>query len=83
MAQEISKASTEANELGLTPEELGFYDALTKPAVIKDLYQNDELVSLTHELTDLLRKSRTIDWEKKTVCPGRDAANGKASIEEI
>lgn len=65
MAQEISKASTEANELGLTPEELGFYDALTKPAVIKDLYQNDELVSLTHELTDLLRKSRTIDWEKK------------------
>ena len=27
--------------------------------------QNDELVSLAHELTDLLRKSRTVDWQKK------------------
>jgi len=28
-------------------------------------YNNEELVSITRELTDSLRKSRTIDWQKK------------------
>ena len=46
-------------------EELAFYDALTKPEAIKDFYQNDEIVALTKELTDMLRKNRTIDWHKK------------------
>lgn len=32
---------------------------------IKDFYQNDELVALTKELTEMLRKNRTIDWQKK------------------
>ena len=42
--------------MGLTDEELAFYDALTKPAAVKDFYQSDELVALTQELTELLRK---------------------------
>ena len=50
---------------GLTQEELAFYDALTKPENIKDFYQNNELIDLTRELTEMLRKNRTIDWQKK------------------
>ena len=50
---------------GLTQEELAFYDALTKPEHIKDFYQNNELIDLTRELTEMLRKNRTIDWQKK------------------
>ncbi|MGH2217344.1 type I restriction enzyme endonuclease domain-containing protein, partial [Enterococcus faecalis] len=50
---------------GLTDEELAFYDALTKPAAIKNAYENDQLVALTHELTEMLRKSRRIDWQQK------------------
>ena len=65
MAKEMASASEEANSLGLTDEELAFYDSLTKPAAIKDVYENDQLVALTHELTDMLRKSRTIDWQQK------------------
>lgn len=42
-----------------------FYDALTKPQAIKDFYGHDELIAITKELTDLLRKNRTIDWQKK------------------
>ena len=42
-----------------------FYDALTKPQAIKDFYEHDELIAITKELTDLLRKNRTIDWQKK------------------
>ena len=51
--------------MGLTREELAFYDALTKPEAIKDFYSNDELVSLTRELTEKKKKNRTIDWQKK------------------
>ena len=42
-----------------------FYDALTKPQAINDFYEHDELIAITKELTDLLRKNRTIDWQKK------------------
>ena len=42
-----------------------FYDALTKPEHIQDFYQNNELIALTRELTEMLRKNRTIDWQKK------------------
>mgnify|MGYP002410063044 CR=1 FL=1 len=65
MAKEMSNAHAEGETLGLTEEEMAFYDALTKPRAIKDFYRNDELVSMTRELTDMLRKNRTIDWQIK------------------
>lgn len=65
LAKEIADANAEGESLGLTAEELAFYDALTKPQVIKDFYEHDELIAITKELTDLLRKNRTIDWQKK------------------
>lgn len=64
-AEEICKLKEEGAELGLTEEEKAFYDALTKPEHIKDFYENDELVAMTRELTEMLRKNRTIDWQKK------------------
>ena len=65
MANQIKEAKDAGNSLGLTDEELAFYDALTKPQAIKDFYHNNELVSLTKELTETLRNSRTVDWQKK------------------
>lgn len=65
LAKEIASADSAAKELGLTPEEKSFYDALTKPQAIHDFYSNEELVAMTKELTDSLRKNRTIDWQKK------------------
>lgn len=65
MAKDMSNAQAEAESLGLTDEELAFYDALTRPEAVKDFYQNEDLVAMTHELTDMLRKNRTIDWQKK------------------
>lgn len=64
-AEEIRKLKEEGTKLGLTEEEQAFYDALTKPEHIKDFYENDELVAMTRELTEMLRKNRTIDWQKK------------------
>ena len=65
LAKEIATNEAQANELGLTPEEKAFYDALTKPQAVKDVYTNEQLVEMTKELTDQLRKNRTIDWQKK------------------
>ena len=65
LAKEMLHASEEGNKLGLTDEELAFYDALTKPEAVKDFYSNEDLVALTKELTETLRKNKTIDWQKK------------------
>ena len=64
-AELIAKAHQAGDALGLTQEELAFYDALTRPQAIKDFYENETLVAMTRELTEMLRKNRTIDWQKK------------------
>lgn len=64
-AEQIRKLHEEGQQLGLSQEEMAFYDALTRPEAIKDFYSNEQLVEMTRELTDLLRKNRTIDWQKK------------------
>lgn len=65
MAQEMIDAEQQGNDLGLTNEEKAFYDALTRPQAVKDFYSNEQLVSLTKDLTDMLRKNRTIDWNRR------------------
>src|SRR5699024_11267276 len=54
-AQEIAEQHNNGERLGLTQEELAFYDALTKPEHIQAFYQNNELIDLTTELTEMLR----------------------------
>lgn len=65
MAQDMASANRKGNSLGLTDEELAFYDALTRPEAVKDFYTNDQLVAITKELTESLRRSRTVDWNLK------------------
>lgn len=65
LAKQIAEAHKEGEQLGLTADELAFYDALTKPQAIKDFYENEELIAITKELADTLRKNRTIDWQKR------------------
>ena len=65
MAHEMMANRDEAAALGFTDEELAFYDAITKPRAVKDFYSNDQLVAITRELTEAVRKSATIDWQRK------------------
>ena len=65
LAKQIAADRQEGEKLGLTADELAFYDALVKPQAIKDFYENEELISITKELADTLRKNRTIDWQKR------------------
>ena len=66
LAHELRRNSEEGKVLGLTTEEVAFYDALTKPQAVKDFYSNDQLVAITRELTDMLRRSKTVDWQKRS-----------------
>lgn len=65
LAKQIAADQKEGNKLGLNADELAFYDALTKPQAIKDFYENDELIAITKELAETLRKNKTIDWQKR------------------
>ena len=65
LAKQIASEQKEGNKLGLNSDELAFYDALTKPQAIKDFYENEELIAITKELTETLRKNKTIDWQKR------------------
>lgn len=65
MAKEMMEAEQLGNELGLSNEEKAFYDALTRPQAVKDFYSNDQLVEMTKDLTEMLRKNRTIDWNRR------------------
>ena len=65
MAKDMIADRDEAAKLGLTDEEMAFYDAITKPQAVKDFYDNDQLVAISRELTDAMRRNATIDWQKK------------------
>ncbi len=65
MAKEMLLDRSDADALGLSEEEMAFYDAITKPQAIKDFYDNDQLVAISRELTETMQKSATIDWQKK------------------
>lgn len=63
IAKQIREGSQPIGDLN--DEEIAFYDALTKPQAVKDFYKNEELINMTRELTDSLRRNKTIDWQKK------------------
>ena len=65
IAKNIVKEKESGGTMGLSPDEEAFYDALTKPQAIKDFYENEELIAITKELTDTLRKNKTIDWQRR------------------
>ena len=65
MAEQIKHSQEEADSLGLTPEEKAFYDALSTPEGVRQAYTDEQFVALTKELTEVLHRNRTIDWNRK------------------
>lgn len=65
LSKEMSEAFYAGEEKGLTTEELAFYDALVADPEVLTKMKDDILVQIAQELTELIRKSRTVDWDKK------------------
>ena len=65
LSKEMTEAYAAGEQLGLSPEELAFYDALVAdPEVLRNM-ENSVLIEMAHELTALINKSRSVDWDKK------------------
>ena len=65
LSKEMAEAFAAGDDKGLTLEEMAFYDALVAdPEVLRNM-EDETLVAMAHELTDLIRRSRTVDWDKK------------------
>ena len=65
LSKEMTEAYKAGDEKGLSVEELAFYDALVaEPEVLRKM-QDKVLIEMAQELTELIRRSRTVDWDKK------------------
>jgi len=65
IAKEINEADRRGEKLGLTEDELAFYDALeTNDSAVKVL-GDETLRTIARELADKVRKNATIDWTLK------------------
>ena len=62
LAKEMRKANERGESLGLSEDELAFYDALeTNHSAVK-VMGNDTLCDIARELVDTVRNNVTIDW---------------------
>ncbi|AEC20753.1 HsdR family type I site-specific deoxyribonuclease [Pusillimonas sp. T7-7] len=65
MAKKFKEAVSRGEELGLSEDEIRFYDALaTNESAVREL-TDETLKKIAHELTENLRKNITVDWSKR------------------
>ena len=65
MAKKFREAASRGEELGLSEDEIRFYDALaTNESAVLQL-TDETLKKIAHELTENLRKNITVDWSKR------------------
>ena len=65
MAKEFREAALRGDKLGLNTSELAFYDALTdNESAVREL-SDDILKKIAVEITEKLRNSTSVDWQKR------------------
>jgi type I restriction enzyme R subunit len=65
LAKEFREAASRGEKLGLNPAELAFFDALASNESAAREMQDDVLKIIAQELAAKLRKSTTVDWQKR------------------
>jgi type I restriction enzyme, R subunit len=65
LAKQMRKARLRGEELGLSDEELAFYDALRSHEEAIDVLDDSQLCIVAKELVSEVRKNATIDWNLK------------------
>lgn len=65
MAHDLRNIKTREEELGLTKDEIAFYDALTDDEAVKEFMTDETLKMIAHELTNAIRRNISIDWSIK------------------
>lgn len=62
MANELKEASDLEKDLGLTEDEIAFYDALTDDQIVKEVMSDEILKKIAQELSDTIRKQVNVDY---------------------
>lgn len=65
IAKTMRDSPKRGEKLGLSEDELAFYDALIDHGNVKELMGDTVLAGIAHDLVDAIRKSVTIDWTQK------------------
>ncbi|MDG1702458.1 MAG: DUF3387 domain-containing protein, partial [Opitutae bacterium] len=65
MAKDFQDAMQRDDALGLSPDEIAFYDALAERPEVLETMGDETLKKLATALTEQLRKSATVDWQKR------------------
>jgi len=65
MARKFREAASRGEELGLSEDEVKFYDALaTNESAVREL-SDETLKKIAHELTENLRQNLSVDWSER------------------
>jgi type I restriction enzyme R subunit len=62
LAKEMRAASARGDELGMTDDEVAFYDALEANDSAVQVLGDETLKTIARELVDTVRRNVTIDW---------------------
>ncbi len=65
LAKDMQAARVRGEELGLSPEEVAFYEALAENESAVQAMGDDKLRLIAHELLESPRKNATVDWAKR------------------
>ena len=65
IAKEVNESTGRAKELGLTEDEIAFYDALGANYSAVAALGDEHLREMARILTDRIRENATIDWQTK------------------
>jgi type I restriction enzyme R subunit len=65
LAKHMRDAPKRGAALGLTDDEMAFYDALVAHGGVREVMGDNVLAVIAHDLVDAIRESVTIDWTQK------------------
>jgi len=65
LAKWVREAKQHGQELGLSTEEVAFYDALAENGSAKEVMQSDQLRLMARELAEMVKKMPKLDWTQR------------------
>lgn len=71
LAKEMRDAPKRGDDLGLSEDEVAFYDALADHGDVREIMGDETLAAITHDLVETIRNSVTIDWTQKRAVRAR------------
>ncbi len=71
LAKDLQASQARGEELGLTPEEIAFYDALAENESAVEAMGSEQLRVIAHELLEQLRRNATVDWRFREAARAR------------